>query len=217
MEETKFALDWVQALGFLAAFLMFTTFYMKNMIPLRIIGITSNFTFVLYAINSDPIVWPLLILHALLLPMNSLRLHQMLKMVQQVRHASEGDISFEFLLHQMESEKYSAGDVIFHKGDNADKIYLVKSGTVLVDELNVTIEPGELFGEMGVFSREHTRLATLSCVTDAEVLSMTDKQIREHYYQNPEFGFYLIQLLLKRFSHEGADALKVALADRVTG
>lgn len=29
---------------------------------------------------------------------------------------------------------------------------------------------------------------------------MTDTQIKQLYYQNPQFGFYLIQLLLKRFS-----------------
>ncbi|MCI5122639.1 MAG: Crp/Fnr family transcriptional regulator, partial [Candidatus Electrothrix sp. AUS4] len=87
-----------------------------------------------------------------------------------------------------------------HRGDKADKIYLLKSGIPRVDELDVVIKPGEIFGEMGVFASEPVRLATLRCGSEVELLSMTDKQIKQLYYQNPQFGFYLIQLLLKRFS-----------------
>jgi CRP-like cAMP-binding protein len=53
---------------------------------------------------------------------------------------------------------------------------------------------------MGVFASEPIRGATLRCGSEVELLSMTDTQIKQLYYQNPQFGFYLIQLLLKRFS-----------------
>jgi CRP/FNR family transcriptional regulator, cyclic AMP receptor protein len=192
-------MDWVETLGFVAAFLMFTTFYMKNMIPLRIIGIASNITFIVY--TSFEQIWPVLILHSVLLPMNSLRLVQMLKLIKQVRHAGEGEkISFEFMIPHMKKELLCKGDIVFRRGERADKIYLLQSGSLSIDELDVAIQPGELFGEMGVFASEQVRLATLRCKTDVELLSMTDTQIRQLYYQNPDFGFYLIQLLLKRFS-----------------
>ncbi len=192
-------MNWVEILGFVAAFLMFTTFYMKNMIPLRIIGIASNITFIVY--TSFEQIWPVLILHSVLLPMNSLRLVQMLKLIKQVRHAGEGEkISFEFMIPHMKKELLCKGDIVFRRGERADKIYLLQSGSLSIDELDVAIQPGELFGEMGVFANEQVRLATLRCKTDVELLSMTDTQIRQLYYQNPDFGFYLIQLLLKRFS-----------------
>ncbi len=192
-------MDWVEILGFVAAFLMFSTFYMKNMIPLRIIGIASNITFIVY--TSFEQIWPVLILHSVLLPMNSLRLVQMLKLIKQVRHAGEGEkISFEFMIPHMKKELLCKGDIVFRRGERADKIYLLQSGSLSIDELDVAIQPGELFGEMGVFASEQVRLATLRCKTDVELLSMTDTQIRQLYYQNPDFGFYLIQLLLKRFS-----------------
>ena len=193
-----FALDCLELLGFLAACLMFSTFYMKNMIPLRIIGMASNATFIVYAINAE--VWPLLVLHIVLLPMNFFRLIQMLKLIEQVRSASEDDMSFEFMIPHMRKEKFKQGEVVFRRGDKADKIYLLKSGKLTLDELDVVIRPGEIFGEMGVFASEPVRLATLRCDSEAELLSMTDKQIKQLYYQNPQFGFYLIQLLLKRFS-----------------
>ena len=191
-------MDCLQLLGFLAAFLMFSTFYMKNMIPLRIIGMASNATFIVYAVNAE--VWPLFVLHTVLLPMNFFRLIQMRKLIEQVRSASEDSMSFEFMIPHMNKEFFKKDDIVFHRGDKADKIYLLKSGILSVDELDVIIKPGELFGEMGVFASEQVRLATLRCGSEVELLSMTDKQIKQLYYQNPQFGFYLIQLLLKRFS-----------------
>lgn len=196
----------VQLLGYLAAVLMFSTFYMKNMVPLRIVGIASNITFIIYTFNAE--IWPVFTLHVLLLPMNTLRLVQMLKLIRQVRRASEGDMSFEFMIPHMRKESFHQGDVIFHKGDRAEKIYLLKSGHLMVDELDVALKPGEIFGEMGVFASEQVRSATLRCKTDVELLVMTDKQIRQLYYQNPDFGFYLIQLLLKRFAHNEIKAVK---------
>lgn len=191
-------MDCLQLLGFLAAFLMFSTFYMKNMIPLRIIGMASNATFIIYAVNAE--VWPLFVLHTVLLPMNFFRLIQMRKLIEQVRSASEDDMSFEFMIPHMCKETFKKGDIVFHRGDRADKIYLLRSGTLTLDELDAVIKPGEIFGEMGVFASEPVRLATLRCGSEVELLSMTDKQIKQLYYQNPQFGFYLIQLLLKRFS-----------------
>ena len=196
----------VQLLGYLAAVLMFSTFYMKNMVPLRIVGIASNITFIIYTFNAE--IWPVFTLHVLLLPMNTLRLVQMLKLIRQVRRASEGDMSFEFMIPHMRKESFHQGDVIFYKGDRAEKIYLLKSGHLMVDELDVALKPGEIFGEMGVFASEQVRSATLRCKTDVELLVMTDKQIRQLYYQNPDFGFYLIQLLLKRFAHNEIKAVK---------
>ncbi|MCI5165076.1 MAG: Crp/Fnr family transcriptional regulator [Candidatus Electrothrix sp. GM3_4] len=188
----------LQLLGFLAAFLMFSTFYMKNMIPLRIIGMASNVTFIIYTINAE--IWPVFVLHVVLLPMNFFRLIQMLKLIKKVRSASEDDMSFEFMIPHMHKEKLDKDEIVFYRGDKADKIYLLKSGILTVDELDVVIKPGELFGEMGVFASEPIRGATLRCGSAVELLSMTDTQIKELYYQNPQFGFYLIQLLLKRFS-----------------
>lgn len=190
-------MDWVEGLGFVAAFLMFTTFYMKNMIPLRIIGMSSNATFIVYAGITQ--VWPLLVLHTVLLPMNFYRFIQMVRLIDKVRIASGQDMAFNFLIPHMKSEIYAKNEVVFHRGSEADKMFLVQSGLLSVDGLNITVASGEIIGEMGVFSNDRKRSATLRCDTDVELLSITDKEIKQLYYQNPEFGFYLIQLLLKRF------------------
>ena len=63
--------------GYVAAVLVFMTFYMKTMVPLRIVGICSNCAFIMYGYLDG--LYPVLILHLILLPLNSLRLREMLK------------------------------------------------------------------------------------------------------------------------------------------
>jgi hypothetical protein len=62
------------ALGFLAAGLVFTTFYMKAMVPLRLMALCSNIAFIAYAMGLG--LTPVLVLHAALLPVNAWRLWQ---------------------------------------------------------------------------------------------------------------------------------------------
>ena len=57
-----------------------------------------------------------------------------------------------------------------------------------------------MVGEIGIFSPDKIRTATLECVTDAEFLAITDDHVLQLYYQNPEFGIHLLQLIIKRFS-----------------
>ncbi len=67
--------------GYAASILVFSTFYMKRMLPLRVTAIASNIAFIGYAWANG--LTPILILHATLLPLNLLRLaeqrRQMLK------------------------------------------------------------------------------------------------------------------------------------------
>ncbi|MDE8348133.1 MAG: hypothetical protein POG74_01430 [Acidocella sp.] len=63
--------------GYVAALLVFTTFSMKSMLRLRLVAISSNFVFIYYAVLAG--VYPVLILHICLLPMNLLRLRQILR------------------------------------------------------------------------------------------------------------------------------------------
>lgn len=61
-------------LGYAAAGLVFITFYARSITVLRAVAIASNLMFIAYAITAD--LMPVLILHALLLPLNVWRLRQ---------------------------------------------------------------------------------------------------------------------------------------------
>ena len=65
-------------------------------------------------------------------------------------------------------------------------------------ELDVTLGPGEIIGEIGILSGDNERMATLESETDTEFLCIDDTQMLKLYNQNPEFGLYLVQLIIKR-------------------
>lgn len=64
------------SLGYLAAATVFLAFSLKSIVSLRVVAILSNVLFIAYALAE--ILMPVLVLHTLLLPLNSLRLWQLL-------------------------------------------------------------------------------------------------------------------------------------------
>lgn len=64
--------DWSDTIGYVAAALVLTTFYMRSMVALRAFGLTSNVAFVAYGIQAD--LLPIILLHLVLLPLNLIRL-----------------------------------------------------------------------------------------------------------------------------------------------
>lgn len=63
---------WLDVVGYIASALVFLTFYMKRMIPLRLVALCSNVAFLLYALALH--LAPIAILHSALIPVNVLRL-----------------------------------------------------------------------------------------------------------------------------------------------
>jgi hypothetical protein len=63
-----------EAWGYAASSLVLMTFCMKRMVPLRIVAICSNFAFFTYGLLLH--LMPILLLHALLMPINIVRLLQ---------------------------------------------------------------------------------------------------------------------------------------------
>jgi hypothetical protein len=74
--------------GYAASSLVLATFCIKKMIPLRIIALCGNIAFLTYAVLLH--LFPIFLLHALLLPINIWRLSQAselrLSMTWQFRH-----------------------------------------------------------------------------------------------------------------------------------
>ena len=72
---------WLVIAAWVASLLVFSTFFMKTMIPLRVVGIASNVAFMSYALVGLAYgvfgrLYPILVLHACLLPLNVIRLRQ---------------------------------------------------------------------------------------------------------------------------------------------
>ena len=59
---------------------------------------------------------PTFLMYLLLLPINSFRLFQIVKLVKKARIAAQGDLSIDWLKPFMDTRNYKKGDVLFHQG-----------------------------------------------------------------------------------------------------
>ncbi len=182
--------------GYLAAVLVFLTFYMKTMIPLRIVGICSNFVFIFYGYLGG--LYPVLVLHLVLLPLNSWRLREMLRLTKQVQDATKSDLSMSWLKPFTSARRTAAGEILFRKGDPAKAMLFIVSGGYRLVELGISLSPGEVVGELGLLAPGQTRTQTVQCTDPGEVLEITYEHVKQLYFQNPHFGFYLLQLATRR-------------------
>jgi hypothetical protein len=186
----------LEFVGYVAAGLVFATFYMKTTIPLRLVGITSNITFLVYSWFAN--VVPLFVLHSALLPLNIWRLMQIRALLREVRKVAVGDLALESLLPFMSPRRAEAGEILFHRGDAAVEMFQLLSGAVRLEELGITLGPGAILGEISMFAPRRERTGTAVCDTDVELLSITADKVMQLYYQNPRFGFHVVRLITGR-------------------
>jgi CRP-like cAMP-binding protein len=99
----------------------------------------------------------------------------------------------------MHPMRLSQGEFLFRKGDVADKAFMLTEGQIELPEIGRVLQPGELFGEMAMFTVGGNRTASAFCSKDARLLAITYEQFEQLYFQNPEFGFYLVRLIVSRF------------------
>jgi len=180
----------------LAAILVIASFFMKGMIRLRIAAIASNvFNFAYAALTLSPIG---LVEYGIALPLNVLRLREMLRLVDKVKLASTGDLSMDWLKPFMSRREVKAGDVVFVRGDVADCMYLIGSGRYRLIESGIELGCGQMVGEMGLLTEGNARTQGFECLEGGDLFSISYVHVKELYYQNPEFGFYFLGLTSRR-------------------
>ena len=178
-----------------AAFFV-ATLLTRTMVPLRVSNMISNVFFMAFgALASDIRTF---LLSLLLLPINAIRLRQMLSLVKKARNAVQGETSMEWLKPFMTQRKYRQGDVLCKKGDAANEMFLTVSGKFLVTEIGVELPPGSPMGELGFLTPNNQRTATVECTQAAQVLTITYDRLLELYFQNPQFGYYFLVLTSQR-------------------
>ncbi len=97
-----------------------------------------------------------------------------------------------------QQRKLKAGEVLFHKEEEADRMFFVVSGQLRLRGIDVVLNPGAMVGELGFLSADRRRTQTVECVTDTTLLTIGYDRLEELYFQNPEFGFYFLRLATAR-------------------
>lgn len=183
----------------IAAALIFAGSFVKTMIPLRWLGLGSNFGFIVYGALFPSL--PVLALHSLLVPVNLYRLVEMIRLSRRVDAAAQvQDTSGLWLRPYMKRRKLKTGAVLFRKGDLADHLYMLVSGRIELVEIGNELPAGRIFGEIAFFAPDRRRTLTARCLEDSEVLAINESTVRQLYFQNPEFGFQVIGLVAGRLT-----------------
>jgi len=156
----------------------------QRMVPLRVANRVGCTFFAIFGALSGSVAT--FLLYLLLLPVNAVRLRQLLKLVKKARNATQGDMSMEWLKPFMTERKYRRGDRLFRKDDAATEMFLTVTGKFLVKEIGVELPPGRLMGELGFLTPNNRRAATA-----ASSAGPTDVRAhrRKYYSEGPAFLF----------------------------
>jgi CRP/FNR family cyclic AMP-dependent transcriptional regulator len=189
----------IEAIGYMAAAANAYAYVSNTMIPLRIAAILANALFSWYFFMKG--VYPLCAFNAMLLPLNVWRLLQMQRLISAVHAATHGEFHPDWLRPYMRPKSLPEGVTLYRKGDLSDAAYVIVKGRIDVPEKEVTLGPGALFGEIGLFADENRRTASAVAASDVELLSLRYSDLMQLATQNPQFGFYLMRLMVRRMQH----------------
>ena len=111
------------------------------------------------------------------------------------------DTSFGVLTgNDVETRFFKAGTIIFHRGDAASEMFVIKSGQVRIQLGNRTLSelPADsIFGEMALIDNE-PRSATAVAITDVELVPVSEQQFLFMVGQTPYFALKVMRVLAHR-------------------
>jgi CRP/FNR family transcriptional regulator, cyclic AMP receptor protein len=189
----------VDGIGYLASLLVLLTFCMNTMMTLRAVAICSNLAFVIYGVAAN--VYPVLLLHLILLPLNALHLIKMVWLLRRAKLAAATDLSPHWLQPFMRTKRIKAGETLFAKGEYADALYMIVSGEVELSEIELKLKPGDLFGEIELFSVERRRTQSALARSDLELLWISGAELKKLCERNPGLSLYFLRLMASRLTN----------------
>ena len=111
------------------------------------------------------------------------------------------DTSFSVLTgNSVETRRVRAGSVNFREGEQADELFVIKSGYVRIQIGNRTmadLTTDNIFGEMALIDSE-PRSATAVAITDVELVPISEKQFLFLVSQAPYFALKVMRILAQR-------------------
>ncbi|MDT2024524.1 cyclic nucleotide-binding domain-containing protein [Methylocella sp. CPCC 101449] len=203
------------ACGWAGTALAVAAFWPKTIMPLRWLMVAASlFAIVYFAWERN---WPPLGANVLILLLNLWRLQEMRKLIADAEKANREELNFDWLTPHMQAVSFEAGETLFNKGDEADAVYVVAEGQLNLPELGIIIGPGAMIGEMGLFSVGNRRLSGARAMGPVRAYRMAYRDFEQHYFQNPQFGLYLVRLMVRRLEsnlsrYSGGKAGPVAAA-----
>ena len=119
--------------------------------------------------------------------------------------AALDDQTAEQLISTMSPSRLERGDILFHEGDQGDRLYVIGEGKIKLgrtssdgrENLLAILGPGEMFGELSLFD-PGPRTATATAVAETQVVSMGHEQLKDFLSTRPGVASTLLAALARR-------------------
>ena len=126
----------------------------------------------------------------------------------------------ESLIASMTPARMERGDVLFHEGDQGDRLYVIGEGKIKLgrtssdgrENLLAILGPGEMFGELSLFD-PGPRTATATAVAETQVVSMSHEQLKEFLAQRPGVATTLLAALARRLRRTNESLADLVFTD----
>ena len=186
--------------GFIGAGLTLASYWMKSMMPLRLVSLVASVFFLAYGWIEAAL--PTVVLNIGMILINSKKAWEMRTLVRAIEQAKSDTPIAEWLLPHMTCRQAKSGQTLWRKGDVATEMIYLESGTLRLVEHEEQLPPGSLIGEIGLFSPDNRRTLTVDCATDCTLYSLTTEAMAQLYYQNPKLGFHIMRLIVSRLMRD---------------
>ncbi|MGZ4358926.1 MAG: cyclic nucleotide-binding domain-containing protein [Gaiellaceae bacterium] len=104
--------------------------------------------------------------------------------------------------------QFEAGELVFREGDEGDRMYVVKRGTVSLakgaDEIE-KVGPGGLFGEMALLG-SRPRSLTATAETESELVSIESGRFWYLVQETPYFAQVVMRVMADRLLRQTGQA-----------
>lgn len=195
----------IEAIGWAGSILTVATYSMNTMLPLRILAIVSTLCFGIYAALLQ--LWPLLIMDLILLPINTYRLWQIVRLRRALSYVPEThEPDFSVVKAYGKRREIDAGSIVFEKGDAVDSLYFLETGRVEIEGVGVELTDGSIFGEMAFFTDSATRTATVRSLETTIVYELDKLRFMRLQFEDPSFGMAIMRTITRRMQANLAQA-----------
>jgi CRP/FNR family transcriptional regulator, cyclic AMP receptor protein len=119
--------------------------------------------------------------------------------------AALDDEASSTLMASMTQTRLERGDVLFHEGDQGDRLYVIREGKVKLgrrsadgrENLVAILGPGEMFGELSLFD-PGPRTMTATAVAETQLLGLGNDSLTGLLTGRPEVAKALLAALAQR-------------------
>ncbi len=130
------------------------------------------------------------------------------------------DASLKLLTTRFRRRKFGAGESLFHEGDPGQTLYIVLSGSVLIQRVTKDMETvhiaqrdaGEHFGELALFD-DLPRSADAETGTACELLLLDRRDLMQFLEAHPTVAWNIIRTLSARIRESSEQAVRSSSLD----